>query len=130
MNFYATVPSTAGMNLPIGTAAEVGDLVYLSGFVHLDPANPDIPFEEAATKTIGIIEGVLGDLGLSLDHVFKVSAFLGDWANFPAWNALFAEKFSVPRPLRTTVVLSLAAGAQIEVEVIATKTTRADSAAA
>lgn len=128
MKFYGTVPTTAGMNLPIGTAAEVGDLVYLSGFVYFEPDKPDLPFEEAAAKTVGIIEGVLGDLGLSLNNVFKVSAFLADWANFPAWNALFAEKFVEPRPLRTTLVVSLAAGAQLEIEVIATKSTRAESA--
>ncbi len=130
MKFYSTVPTTAGMNLPIGTAAEVGDLVYLSGFVYFEPDNPDLPFEEAAAKTIGIIEGVLADIGLGLENVFKVTAFLGDWANFPAWSALFAEKFPEPRPLRTTLVVGLAAGAHIEVEVIATKSTRAKGAVA
>jgi 2-iminobutanoate/2-iminopropanoate deaminase len=134
MKFYPSVPTLETIvevnNLSMGTAVEVGDLILLSGFVYLDAATgasrPDAPFEESARGTLELIEGVISDLGLSLDNVIKVTAYLTSAEHFPAWNVVFNESFSHPRPLRTTLVSGLVGGS-IELEVIAARATRAES---
>jgi enamine deaminase RidA (YjgF/YER057c/UK114 family) len=53
--------------------------------------------------------------------VVKVSAFLASLADAPAFNAVYAEHFQAPYPVRTTVEAGLR-GFLVEIDVIAVKT--------
>jgi len=66
---------------------------------------------------------MLGDLGLSLDHVIKVNAQLTDVSEFTLWNDVFLDVFDPPYPCRTTVGAPLVVG-DIEIEIIAAATPR------
>ncbi|CAN5354093.1 RidA family protein [soil metagenome] len=134
MKFHATVSTletiAAVHKMSIGTAVEFGELVLLSGFVYMDPMSGTIPadttFEESARGALSLVQGVLSDLGLTLDHVVKVSSYLASGEDFPSWNAVFNDVFTIPRPLRTTIVAGLL-GSAIEIEIIASRTTRAEA---
>jgi 2-iminobutanoate/2-iminopropanoate deaminase len=127
VKFHPYVATTRDLQLPIGTAVEVGDLVFLSGFIGAAQGGGPQPFHEEARGTIRLIGQVLGDLGLSLDHVIKVSAFLSDLSDFGRWNEVFNEEFSQPRPLRTTFEAGLVTGL-VELEVVAARRTRQEAA--
>lgn len=131
VTFHAVLPSVEKIatkhNLTIGTAAEVGELVILSGWVDMDLEAAELPvrenFEQAARGAINVIDRVLSDMDLSLHHVVKVNAFITDPAYQPAWGAVFDELFAAPRPLRTTLVAGVLSG-PIELDVIAAKSPR------
>jgi 2-iminobutanoate/2-iminopropanoate deaminase len=66
------------------------------------------------------LEAVLGDAGLTMDHVVKCNVYLTDMGNFAAMNAAYEKRFSRPYPARTTVaVKALPKGAQVEIEMVA-----------
>jgi 2-iminobutanoate/2-iminopropanoate deaminase len=130
VKFHQSVPSVEKMaevhNMTIGTAVEVGDLVLLSGFVNADletGALPDVGIEESSRGALQVVEAVLADLDLSLDHVIKITSYLVDAADFPGWSMVFNETFKAPRPLRTTVMAGLLAG-KVELDVIAARQPR------
>lgn len=130
MRFHATTPSVekalAAHGMTIGTAAEVGDLVLLSGWVGVDLETGAVvegDIETSTRATIATIEAVLGDLDLTLDNVVKLTAYLVDPADFGGFGTVFDELFGAPRPLRTTVIAGLLAG-KLELDVIASREPR------
>ena len=73
---------------------------------------------EHSRHTLELYRTILTDIGLSLDHVVKVNAYLADPADFAAWNEVYLEIFDAPYPCRTTVTAPPVFGL-IEVELIA-----------
>lgn len=131
MKLHETVPSFANFSQGASTSAvaEVGDMVHLSGLVNLDleaGTVPDAGIEEAAPGVLKVVESVLGDLDLTMDHVLKIVVYLESPECYPAWEAAFTEAFTAPRPLRTTVIASVLGG-PIEVDVTACRTPRSGS---
>ncbi len=108
--------------LPFREAVRVGEIVYLSGQLAFD-GNGVLVGDDIATQThacIANISDVLNRCGLSLANVFKVSAWLIDPADFPGFNAVFAEAFGEHLPVRSTVQSGLMVpGALVEIEVLA-----------
>jgi 2-iminobutanoate/2-iminopropanoate deaminase len=104
-------------------AVRFGDLVILSGRAPVDPATLKVReggFEEQARSVLNDIGGVLEAAGSRWDHVLRVECFLADAADFPAWNRIWSEHFTPPRPARTTVVTGFAVPDMlIELQVIA-----------
>jgi len=109
---------------PYSTAVFHGDTAYVSGMVPIDPATGKLVtggIEEQARQALTNVKTVLGEMGLSMNHVLKATVFLTDLANFAALNAIYAGYFGADFPARSCVQVSaLPLGAQIEVEVIAT----------
>lgn len=107
----------------ISDAVAGGGLVFLSGRAAVDPTTLrviDGGFEAQARSVLADIDGVLEASGTSRDRVLRVEAFLADAADFGAWNALWSEYFSPPRPARTTVLAGFAVpGILIELQVTA-----------
>jgi reactive intermediate/imine deaminase len=109
----------------IGTysqAVRVGDTVYLSGQIPLDPATMEMvsgDFENEAKRVFDNLKAVIEAAGGSFSHVCKVTIFITDFALFPKVNEVMAQYFREPYPARSTVgVASLPRGARIEVECI------------
>lgn len=106
---------------------EVGELLVFSGFAGLDLETGTIsvgPIEKHANDSLDCYEHILTSMGLSLDHVVKVNAYLADPVrDFPGWNETFKQRFRAPYPCRTTVGAPLVAG-MIELEIQASRTSR------
>ena len=113
-------------NVKNSPAIQVGDLYFFSGMTAIDLTTFEISDANLATQarmTLENFRSMLGDLGLSLDHVIKVNAQLSDVAEFSAWNEVFLDVFDAPYPCRTTVGAALVVG-KIEVEITAAATAR------
>jgi 2-iminobutanoate/2-iminopropanoate deaminase len=67
---------------------------------------------------------VLHSAGLTLENVVRVTSYVRDPADLPAYNDLYREYFSAPHPARTTLTSCLPAALKFEVDVIAARPTQ------
>ena len=116
--------STMGGAEPmIADAVRHGDLIFLSGRAPVDPATLQVVgdgFAEQAQIVLRDIDTVLAAAGSDWDHVLRIECFLADPADFAEWNRIWGERFTPPRPARTTVVAGFAVpGILIELQVTA-----------
>ena len=106
-------------------AIVVGDLVFVSGQIPLDPSTGHMVeggIRERTHRVLQNLEAVLVAAGSSLHHVVKATVYLTDMADFPAMNEVYATYFSAPMPARSTVqAAALPRNSQIEIDVIATR---------
>jgi len=109
----------------IGTysqAVRVGDTVYVSGQIPLDPVSGQLvagDIEAEIRRVFDNVAAIAQAAGGSLASVVKLSVFLTDLAHFPKVNEIMATYFSEPYPARAAVgVASLPRGARVEVECI------------
>ena len=109
---------------PYSQAVEVGNLVFTSGQIPLDPATGTMPegIEAQTRQSLTNVKNILEAAGLSLDDVVKTTVFLADMSLFAPMNAVYAEFFKAPYPARSAVaVREIPKGALVEVETIAVK---------
>lgn len=108
---------------PYSTAVAVGDTVYLSGMIPLDPATNQLVeggIEEQTKRSLENVRIVLEEMGMSMSNVVKVTVFMTNLKDFASVNAIYKEKFELNYPARSCVqVAALPLGAQIEIEVTA-----------
>ena len=111
---------------PYSQAVRLGDLVYTSGQVALDPATGEFLGGDVTAQTERVCENlraVLNEAGLNLTHVVKTLVFLKDMKDFAAMNAVYGRFFApadVVPPARSTVqVAALPKDALVEIECIA-----------
>ena len=108
---------------PYSTAVVVGDMVYMSGMLPLNPADNKIVdggIEAQAVRAFENIALVLQEMGLGMENVVKVSVFMTNLKDFAAVNAIYKDWFGPNYPARSCVqVAALPMGAQIEVEITA-----------
>ncbi|MFI4914719.1 MAG: RidA family protein [Steroidobacterales bacterium] len=109
----------------IGTysqAVRVGDTVYISGQIPLDPASGQLVgggIEAEIRRVFDNLQAIAQTAGGSLNQVVKLSVFLVDLANFAKVNEIMATYFQPPYPARAAIgVAALPRGAQVEVECI------------
>jgi 2-iminobutanoate/2-iminopropanoate deaminase len=111
---------------PYSQAVRVGDLLYTSGQIPLDPATGQVVsggIKEQTTQVLGNLKAILESAGSSLSQVVKTQVFLKDMNDFTAMNAVYGEYLApegtVP-PARSTVeVARLPKDVLVEIEVIA-----------
>lgn len=110
---------------PYSQAVGVGDLVFLSGQIPLDPKTGelvDTDIEAATTRVLDNIRAVLESEGLDFKHVVKTTVFMKDLSLFPRMNAVYARAFSENPPARSTVqAAALPKGVSVEIEVVASR---------
>ena len=109
----------------IGTysqAVRVGDTVYLSGQIALDPASGEMVAGEVGAQIERVfrnLAAVAKAAGGSLADVVKLNVFLTDLTNFPLVNETMARHFREPYPARAAVgVAALPRGAQVEMDAV------------
>lgn len=116
------VPSLPPNNSTYSQAVRLGDFIFLSGQLGVDPATRELAGREIEGQTRQAIENIaviLQASGTSLARVAKVNIFITDFTLLPRMNSVYASYFS-HRPAKTTVEISrLDKGALIEIEVIA-----------
>lgn len=105
-------------------AVVLGDLVFTSGCLPIDPASKTMPesIQEQAALVLSNLEAVLEGAGSSLSRVAKATVFLTDIKDFAAVNDAYSSVFSRPFPARSCVaVAALPLGAKVEIEAVAAK---------
>jgi 2-iminobutanoate/2-iminopropanoate deaminase len=108
---------------PYSPAIRVGNLLFLSGSIPMDPTTGQMltgDITEQATRVMENIGALLKAGGADYRHVVKTTVFLADMNEFAAMNLVYAKYFAAPYPARSTVqVARLPKDCRIEVEVIA-----------
>ena len=121
-----TVIETTNASGAIGPYSQgwtVGDLIFTSGQIPVDPATGAIAEgitaqAEQSCKNVGAI---LAAAGVGFENVVKTTCFLADMGDFAAFNEAYA-KFFTSKPARSCVaVKELPKGVLCEVEAIAIK---------
>jgi reactive intermediate/imine deaminase len=115
----ADAPSAIG---PYSQAVRVGNTIWVSGQIPLDPATKELVRGDIEAQTRQVFENlkiIVVAAGATLDDVVKVNIFLIDLSHFALVNKVMAEYFRAPYPARAAVgVAALPRGAQVEVECI------------
>lgn len=112
-----------GRKLSLSRAIRAGDFVFLTG---------QVPFKDGQVMTAGTIEeqtravlddikATLAEAGCALADVVKAMVWLRERADFPGFNAVYAEYFPEAPPARSAVVSDLLVDVRVEVEVVAYK---------
>ncbi|WP_123771368.1 RidA family protein [Vulcaniibacterium tengchongense] len=107
---------------PYSQAVRVGDTVYLSGQIPLDPATGllvegDITAQ--ARRAFDNLRAVCEAAGGSLERIVRLGLYLTDLDHFAAVNAVMGEYFRAPYPARSTIEVSaLPRGAGFEVDAV------------
>ena len=108
---------------PYSQAIRVGNMVFTSGQLPIDPAAGAIPeggIKEQTRQSLLNVKAILEEAGLSMDNVVKTTVFLADMADFAEMNSVYAEFFSQPFPARSAVaVKTLPKNALVEIEAVA-----------
>jgi reactive intermediate/imine deaminase len=109
----------------IGTysqAVRVGDTVYMSGQIPLDPKTMELvtgDIEKEIRRVFDNLKAVAEAAGGSLAQAVKVNVFLTDLANFAKVNEVMAQYIPEPYPARAAVgVAQLPRGARVEIEAV------------
>lgn len=110
---------------PYSQAIEIGNLVFCSGQLPIDPATGAFPeggIEAQTRQSLKNAAAILEAAGTDLHHVVKTTVFLASMDDFAAMNGVYAEVFAEPFPARSAVaVKTLPKGALVEIECVAEK---------
>ncbi|HEY9035781.1 MAG TPA: RidA family protein [Pseudomonadales bacterium] len=105
---------------PYSQAVKVGNTVYLSGQIPLDPATMQLVTGDIDAETVRVFENlkaVAEAAGGNMSDFVKVSIFLTDLNDFAAVNEVMKRYFTAPYPARACVqVAALPKGARVEIE--------------
>ena len=109
---------------PYSQAVQVGQQLFISGQIPLDPSTGDLitgSIEEETTQVMKNLSAVLSQAGGDWENVVKVSIFLTDMADFAAVNKIYGSYISEKSaPARETVaVAGLPKGVRVEISAIA-----------
>ncbi len=108
---------------PYTPAVRVGDFIFISGQIPLDPATSRVVeggFEEQARQCLRNLAAVLKQEGLNLDSIVKTTIFLQDLENFGELNRVYGAYFTGVKPARSTVQAArLPMDVMVEIEAIA-----------
>ena len=108
---------------PYSHAVWVGDFLYCSGQVGIDPKSGALAGDDVLSQTHQTLENIkvmLESQGLKLTDVVKSTVFLTDMGNFKAMNGEYAKYLGSEPPARSCVeVAALPGGCSVEIEVIA-----------
>lgn len=120
----ATTKAPAAIG-PYNQAIQVGNMLFASGQLGLDPATGNFPeggVKEQTIQSFQNVKAILEEAGFSINDVVKTTVFLANMADFAAMNEIYVSQFEGDFPARSAVaVKTLPKNALVEVEVIAVK---------
>ena len=109
---------------PYSQAVRIGDFLYTSGQIALDPHSGEFlsgEIEQETERTIQNIIAILEADGLNLYNVIKTTVYLSDLSHFTRMNKVYEKYFLENKPARACVqVAALPKGAKVEIDAIAT----------
>ena len=107
---------------PYSQAMKVGNLVFTSGQIPIDPATGNIEATTIEGQTEQVcknLQAVLSAAGTSLEKVVKTTCFLSDMGNFAAFNEVYAKYFTGCPARSCVAVKTLPKNVLVEVETVA-----------
>lgn len=109
---------------PYSSALKVGNMLFVSGQIPVDPATNNMPSDIAAQaeQSLKNLKALVEEAGYTLADAVKTTVFLADINDFARVNEIYASFFTTPYPTRSCVaVKDLPKGARIEIECICIK---------
>ncbi|WP_163528754.1 RidA family protein [Halobacillus ihumii] len=110
---------------PYSQAVDVGNLIFISGQIPLNPATQLFVSEHVKEQTEQVMKNIgaiLKEAGLTYKHIAKANIYLENIDDFAVVNEVYASYLSEPYPARAAVeVGKLPKGAKVEIEAIAVK---------
>lgn len=119
----ATTAAPAAIG-PYSQAIDLGNMVFISGQIPVNPATGEIPegIKAQTAQSISNIKAILAEAGLSIDNVVKTTVFLADMSLFGDMNEVYGNEFTAPYPARSAVaVRELPKQVLVEIETIAVR---------
>lgn len=107
---------------PYSQAVKVGNLIFTSGQIPLDPTTGELvggDVKKATERALENVKAILEEAGTSLDKVVKTTVFVKNMGDFAAVNEIYAKYFEKDMPARSCVQVVLPKDALVEIEVIA-----------
>jgi 2-iminobutanoate/2-iminopropanoate deaminase len=116
-------PTSAPAIGPYSPALRVGNFLFLSGQIPLDPASGQLVEGDIRAQASRVLEN-MGELlkagGAGFSQVVRTTIFLADMNDFAAVNDIYAKYFTQPYPARATVqVARLPKDVRIEIDAMA-----------
>ncbi|MCW3980277.1 MAG: Rid family detoxifying hydrolase [Candidatus Bathyarchaeota archaeon] len=107
---------------PYSQAIKVGDFLFVSGQVSVDPVTAKPVLGDTKTQTIRILENlkaILNEAELTLENVVRVTVYLRNVKDFGEMNEVYKSYFRTDPPARSTVEVGLAGDFNVEIDAIA-----------
>jgi len=107
---------------PYSQAIMVGDLLFCSGVLGIDPTTNTLTpnISEQTTQVLHNMQAILAAAGLSLSNVVKTTVYLKNMDDFATMNSVYERFFDAPFPARVTIeVARLPKDALVEIDCIA-----------
>ncbi len=107
---------------PYSQAIAIGDMVFTSGQIPVNPETGEIPdgVKAQAEQVFSNLKNLLEEAGTSLGNVIKTTVFIKNMEDFQAINEIYASYFTAPFPARSCVeVARLPKDVLLEVEAVA-----------
>jgi 2-iminobutanoate/2-iminopropanoate deaminase len=108
---------------PYSPGLRVGQMLFLSGQIPLDPATGQVVEGDIAVQARRVLDNMgalLQAAGAGFAQVAKTTIYLADLADFAAVNEIYASYFGQPYPARATVqVARLPRDVRVEIDAIA-----------
>jgi reactive intermediate/imine deaminase len=115
----AQAPKAIG---PYSQAIRVGDTVYVSGQIALDPVSGELVSDDIDAEIRRVLDnlaGIAAAAGGSLENVVKMTVFVTDLAHYGRVNQIMSQYFHEPYPARAALgVAALPRGARVEMECV------------
>ncbi|MBN1350594.1 RidA family protein [candidate division KSB1 bacterium] len=116
----ANAPKAIG---PYSQAIKVGDMLFCSGQIAIDPKTNELVTDDIETETRQVLENlkaVLNEAGMDFDDVVRATVFMSDISNYGKINKIYAEYFTDRPPARAAVqVANLPKLVNVEISCIA-----------
>ncbi len=121
---YLTSPQTVKAKLPFSEAVRVGNMLYLSGQIGIEPDTGKLApggVTAETRQTMENIKATLEKFGSSMDEVVKCTVYIDDISQWGKLNKVYVEYFTKHYPARSALGADgLALGAAVEIECFAT----------
>ena len=108
---------------PYSQAVKVGDMIFCSGQIPIDPATGEFVSDDISEQTERVFKNLIAVLEAAeadLNNVVKATVYLADMDDFAEMNEVYAKYFSENKPARATVQAArLPKDARVEIELIA-----------
>jgi len=123
-----TVIKTGEAPAPIGPysqAIRINNMLFISGQICIDPSTGELKNKDVREETEQVMRNllaILGEAGMSFEHVVKTTIFITDMNRFGEINEVYGKYFTADFPARETVQVSaLPKFVNVEISMVAVK---------
>lgn len=110
---------------PYSQAVQVGNLLFVSGQVGINPMSGDVEAKDIIAETQQVMKNltaILHEAQMDFNNVIKTTIFLSDMSHFTTVNEIYAGYFGADYPARETVaVKALPKNVNVEISIVASR---------